>query len=83
MLVYVTEPGGRYAWKVSSDEEYEAAVRDGQLSYIPADIDRPTEADRVVIPVVFVALVRVERNHDFDGGGPRAGWADLAEPVKH
>lgn len=81
MLVYVKEPGGRYQCWISSDEEYEQAVKDGYLSYIPRDIDQPTEADRVVIPVVFCALVRIERNHDFCIDGPRGGWSDLTESV--
>lgn len=63
-LIYTTEEGGLFkAQRGVSEAEYERIKATGEIRYRG---DRaPGEPDIVIAPLVFIALVRVEKNHDF------------------
>lgn len=68
-VIYTTEVGGQFKTAHASEDQYQDAVSSGQWDETPVDevIPRGTR----LVDLKMIALLRVERNHDFVLGHSR------------
>lgn len=82
-VIYTTEQGGLFKVTRSTEGEYREGIERGQWDETPNDFDLPRWSRPVALK--FIALLRVEQNHDFILGGDRDSpetWSEKQRPVK-